>query len=94
MDPDLARLDVSIHLALALLPALGPEPPLVRRNGYTRMQLDDAVVALDHLYLGASLIEMVPATKPSGKCHRSPGLDADVDGIHGASISQRCGFAA
>jgi hypothetical protein len=25
---------------------------------------------------------MVPATKPSGKRHRSPGLDADVDGIH------------
>lgn len=80
---NLTGLDVSIHLAFALLPALRPEPPLVGWDGNMRMELDDSIVALDDLDLRAWLIKVVTTTKPSWERDGAAILNADVDGCHG-----------
>ena len=54
--------DVGIDLPLHLLPALGPEPRLVRRDRDRRMQLDHAVGTLDDLDLAARLVDAEPPT--------------------------------
>jgi hypothetical protein len=82
MNLDFARLDVSIHLTLALLPPFRPKPFLVGWDGDVGVQFDDAVIALDNFDLSAGFVEVVTTTKPSGKCERSPRLDAEVDRRH------------
>lgn len=79
MNLDLARLNVSIHLTLTLLPPFGPKPFLVDWDREVGTQLDDAVIALDHFDLRAGLVEVVTPTKVSGKRERSPRLDAEVN---------------
>ncbi|MDQ6776665.1 MAG: hypothetical protein M3071_10725 [Actinomycetota bacterium] len=83
MNLDFARLDVSIHLTLTLLPPFGPKPFLVDWDGDVGMQLDDAVIALDNFDLRTGLVEVVTTTKLCRKRERSPRLDAEVNRCHG-----------
>ena len=50
--------DVLIDLALHCLPALGPEPSLIRRHRKNGSKLDGAVVLFDDFYLRAGLVQM------------------------------------
>lgn len=76
----LSSRDLRVRLALARLPAVGPEPCLVSRNGDMGMQLYDAVVALDDFDLRAGLIELMAPTdvrrqrqSPAAlQCHARP----------------------
>ena len=79
---DTAGSHVLIDLALHGLPAIGPEPSLIRRNGQNLPELDAAIVLLHDLDLRARFVQMQPAPKVSRQCNRTSRLDGDEMRFH------------
>ncbi len=63
----MAGCKVLIHAAFTLLPALTPEPRLVRRDRKLRMQFDHPIIPLDDLNLSAGVVKLVATPHPRGQ---------------------------
>lgn len=79
---DMPCSDVLIDLALHGLPALAPEPALVRSHRQDATKLHQAVFPLDDLELGARLIKVKSLAKTDRKSDRSTRLDRHVVFFH------------
>src|SRR5215207_8544135 len=77
--------DLRVGLVLASLPAVGPEPCLVGRNGHVRMKLDDAVVTFDDFHLSTGFIELMAPAYVHRQRQRSTALQCHVGPRHSLS---------
>ena len=74
--------DILVRFALHGLPALGPEPGLVGRDGQDRLQLDVTVLVLDDLHLCARLVQVHAPPKVSRQGDGPAGLHRDEVALH------------
>ena len=65
---------MGVDFALTLLPALCPEPALVGRDRQGGTQLENTVLAFDHLQLRAGLVQV----QAEASAPRSPNWSIDT----------------
>jgi hypothetical protein len=77
MGRHMPGLDMGVDLTLALLPALGPEPPLVGWDRQSSSEFEHPVLAFGHLQLCTGLVQVQPSAYISGQGYRAAPLDAE-----------------